>query len=408
MESDPQTTLLDPLSTYEPKGIHNGGGLQTAPSTFPQHPRSFPPTHRETVVRKQQRRRRGRPCEDAAHPAWAWHEDEGFDYCEAGGAEEGEGTGENSYWGHAEEVDEEANRRGRVAGLLGGVKPWTASLYHGPGLFCLWRRRRGRWEGKPGALGVEEEEAKGAEVEEGKMNEAEEAGREDGQPQEGPRWAWPGMRGGGEKRVRFSRTSASSLPERPSASSLPERPSAASWQALQRMSTVSVDFLKKQDRRPVQMAWAFFVVYVLAGLWYFMFFKALDFHNALFQIINSLSAVGYGYFSPSTPIEQALTVVFLFVGVGFMGSLIGIVASSRLDFQEDVKKEWLARQEGKEGGGDGGGEALEEEEEEPGMSLMRIQMQRARQRVVWNIARIMLAILAGTVVLVPLEGWTWG
>ena len=240
MESDPQTTLLDPLSTYEPKGIHNGGGLQTAPSTFPQHPRSFPPTHRETVVRKQQRRRRGRPCEDAAHPAWAWHEDEGFDYCEAGGAEEGEGTGENSYWGHAEEVDEEANRRGRVAGLLGGVKPWTASLYHGPGLFCLWRRRRGRWEGKPGALGVEEEEAKGAEVEEGKMNEAEEAGREDGQPQEGPRWAWPGMRGGGEKRVRFSRTSASSLPE---------RPSAASWQALQRMSTVSVDFLKKQDRR---------------------------------------------------------------------------------------------------------------------------------------------------------------
>jgi hypothetical protein len=42
------------------------------------------------------------------------------------------------------------------------------------------------------------------------------------------------------------------------------------------------------------MAWAFFVVYVLAGLWYFMFFKALDFHNALFQIINSLSAVGVG------------------------------------------------------------------------------------------------------------------
>jgi hypothetical protein len=35
-------------------------------------------------------------------------------------------------------------------------------------------------------------------------------------------------------------------------------------------------------------------------------------------------------------------------------------------------------------------------------------MQRARQRVVWNIARIMLAIMAGTVVLVPLEGWTWG
>ena len=38
----------------------------------------------------------------------------------------------------------------------------------------------------------------------------------------------------------------------------------------------------------------------------------------------------YADFDPSTPIEQALTIVFLFVGVGFMGSLIGIVASRQV------------------------------------------------------------------------------
>ena len=83
-----------------------------------------------------------------------------------------------------------------------------------------------------------------------------------------------------------------------------------------------------------------------------------------------------------------------------MGSLIGIVASSRLDYQEDVKKEWLARQE-EEGRED-------EEEDEPGVSLMSAQMRRARQRVIWNIGRMLLAIVVGTVVLVPVEGWTWG
>eukprot|EP00624_Nannochloropsis_granulata_P004485 evm.model.NODE_3224_length_23392_cov_40.121708.5 len=90
-----------------------------------------------------------------------------------------------------------------------------------------------------------------------------------------------------------------------------------------------------------------------------------------------------------------------------MGSLIGIVASSRLDYQEDVKKEWLARQEEEDMVRKGeGGE--EEAEEEPGVSLMSAQMRRARQRVIWNIGRMLLAIAVGTVVLVPVEGWTWG
>ncbi len=94
--------------------------------------------------------------------------------------------------------------------------------------------------------------------------------------------------------------------------------------------------------------------------------------------------------------EQGLTIVFLFVGVGFMGSLIGIVASSRLDFQDDLKREWLEMQ------------ADAEEDEEPGVSLMGAQMRLARQRIVWNIVRMLLAIVVGTVVLVPLEQWTWG
>ena len=40
-----------------------------------------------------------------------------------------------------------------------------------------------------------------------------------------------------------------------------------------------------------------FSVHVMAGVWYFMWFKSLDFHNAIFQIINSLSAVGVSAFT---------------------------------------------------------------------------------------------------------------
>jgi hypothetical protein len=47
----------------------------------------------------------------------------------------------------------------------------------------------------------------------------------------------------------------------------------------------------------------------------------------VFQIINSLSAVAYGNFDPTTPVERFLTVVFLFVGLGFMGTFVGMIAS---------------------------------------------------------------------------------
>jgi hypothetical protein len=48
------------------------------------------------------------------------------------------------------------------------------------------------------------------------------------------------------------------------------------------------------------------------------------------------------------------------------------------------------------------------EGEKPGVSLMGAQLKLARQRIVWNIARMLGAIALGTVVLVPLEHWTWG
>lgn len=95
--------------------------------------------------------------------------------------------------------------------------------------------------------------------------------------------------------------------------------------------------------------------------------------------------------------EEVLTVVFLFVGLGFMGTFVGMIASSRLDFQDDVKKEWLRMQA-----------EAEEEGEEPGGTLMSAQMKLARQRIFWNIARILIAIAAGTLVLAPVEKWNWG
>jgi hypothetical protein len=174
---------------------------------------------------------------------------------------------------------------------------------------------------------------------------------------------------------------------------------------MHRSATISVDYLKNQDRRPMHLAWAFFLVYCIMGIWYFMFFKSTNFRDALFQIINSLSAVGYGKFDPQTPTEQALTIVFLFVGVGFMGSLIGIVASSRLDFQDDIKKEWLQEQSHTHTHTHTHDED-NEDEIEPGVSLMARQFRLARARVWWNIFRILFAIVLGTVILVPLEKWT--
>jgi hypothetical protein len=39
---------------------------------------------------------------------------------------------------------------------------------------------------------------------------------------------------------------------------------------------------------------------------------------------------------------------------------------------------------------------------------MGAQLKLARQRIFWNIARMLGAIALGTVVLVPVEKWTWG
>ncbi len=39
---------------------------------------------------------------------------------------------------------------------------------------------------------------------------------------------------------------------------------------------------------------------------------------------------------------------------------------------------------------------------------MGAQLKLARQRIFWNIARMLAAIALGTLVLVPVEAWTWG
>lgn len=90
-----------------------------------------------------------------------------------------------------------------------------------------------------------------------------------------------------------------------------------------------------------------------------MWLKKDNLRDALFMTLNSLSAVSWGNFDPSTPFQRALTVVFrkqaarhdgttrrhatvadgmrvpmsavvgvsVFAGVGFVGSIIGILAS---------------------------------------------------------------------------------
>lgn len=66
----------------------------------------------------------------------------------------------------------------------------------------------------------------------------------------------------------------------------------------------------------------------IAGIWYFTFFKALNFRDALFQIINSLSAVGYGGQSVGGVFFRLSLSVFVFCpNVHWVDFLLGVCAS---------------------------------------------------------------------------------
>jgi hypothetical protein len=111
------------------------------------------------------------------------------------------------------------------------------------------------------------------------------------------------------------------LPARDSSSSLLGGP------PCDRTATLSVEMLRERDKHPLKLAWGLFLTYIAAGMAYFMALKKMHFRDALFNIINSLSAVSYGQFSPETGLERACSLVLLFYGVGLVGSLIGIVIS---------------------------------------------------------------------------------
>jgi len=40
-----------------------------------------------------------------------------------------------------------------------------------------------------------------------------------------------------------------------------------------------------------------------------------------------MSAISFGNFEPETNVEKGLTIIFLIVGVGFVGTFVGVIAS---------------------------------------------------------------------------------
>eukprot|EP00939_MAST-03C_sp_MAST-3C-sp1_P003917 g3917.t1 len=110
------------------------------------------------------------------------------------------------------------------------------------------------------------------------------------------------------------------------------------------------------DRRLIMASAVLLLLYVVAGTAFYALVPGAlfdteyedggaGFVNGLYFTIVTLTTVGYGDMSPTTPLCRLFTCFFVLIGIGFIGVAIGIAASQILDYQENAVKKLTALSE---------------------------------------------------------------
>jgi voltage-gated potassium channel len=87
---------------------------------------------------------------------------------------------------------------------------------------------------------------------------------------------------------------------------------------------------RKEEMRG--LLWATFVV-ILSGTWFYHQFEPTitTWVDAYYFTVITLTSIGYGDFSPTTPLTKVFTTFYVFVGLGMIAALIGLVSTTVIE-----------------------------------------------------------------------------
>ncbi len=69
---------------------------------------------------------------------------------------------------------------------------------------------------------------------------------------------------------------------------------------------------------------------VLAGTWFYFRFEPsiTTWMDAYYFTVITLTTIGYGDFSPTIPLTKVFTTIYVFVGLGIIAGMIGLVGEA--------------------------------------------------------------------------------
>lgn len=87
---------------------------------------------------------------------------------------------------------------------------------------------------------------------------------------------------------------------------------------------------RKEETRG--LLWVTFVV-ILSGTWFYYVFEPTitTWVDAYYFTVITLTSIGYGDFSPTTPLTKIFTTLYVFVGFGIIAGLIGLVSTTVIE-----------------------------------------------------------------------------
>lgn len=101
---------------------------------------------------------------------------------------------------------------------------------------------------------------------------------------------------------------------------------------------------RKEETRG--LLWVILIT-ILAGTWFYYEFEPTitTWGDAYYFTVITLTTIGYGDFSPTTPLTKFFTTLYVFAGLGIITGFIGLVGSTVI---EDTKQRRAKRNTNKQ------------------------------------------------------------
>jgi predicted membrane channel-forming protein YqfA (hemolysin III family) len=82
------------------------------------------------------------------------------------------------------------------------------------------------------------------------------------------------------------------------------------------------------------------ILTVLFGTVFYHKFEGWSYVDSFYFTVITLTTVGYGDFSPTTPFTKLFTVFYIIVGISILAAFINVVAKGRMQkkMQRNIKK----------------------------------------------------------------------